>query len=319
MALPLDNPIMGGTDNPIVSIVLATNRGGDAPFLRAAIESVLAQTYSNFELMIVDNGSAPLESIRALESLDPRIRSMYRAEVGVARARNEGAGATSGWFLVFIDDDDVWHPERLAEHVALMSRDPGIAVSYCRFRTIDEHGVELAPADRRTAVDIHDVFRGVTTGIFMPNIMIRRQAFVEVGGFNQSFRLAQDLDLLLGLARLGSVRLVGEKVLVDYRAHPGNVTKRYRELAGAIRVIVRLHRWSARQRGDVDLAADLTHRLSLNNRFAAWSAARAARAHFHARHPLAAFGDLIWALCFAPTAPFTWLKKKLQSSNRSPY
>lgn len=302
-------PDATGASQPAVrvSVVLATNRGG--PYLTEALASVAAQTYPHVELILVDDGAEAPAAIEAIAALFPEVRLTHIKPSGVAVARNVGVSRTSGDVLAFLDDDDRWHPERVERHVDAMLRTPDAVVSYCGMRVVDERGVEVAPADQRAVRDVHDVYRR-STGIMAPNLMIRRDAFTRVGGFSPAFRQAEDLDLVLRAAREGPFAFV-EGTLVDYRKHGGNTTRGHRELAGSIREVLRLHRWAALERGDGALAADLRYSLDANARFAAWSAARAARADLRERAYSAAVGEVAWAASFAPSAPWSWLRRRL--------
>lgn len=302
-------------DPPAISVILATNRAGSAPFLDMAIASVLAQRGVALELVIVDDGSPDPDAVGLHVPDDPRVRATRVDSRGVARARNMGAGLARGTLLAFIDDDDCWDPDRLGRHQAVMASEPEAVVSYCRMRTVDDSGLELAPGDQTAVRDIHDVYRRAT-GILMPNMVIRRDAFTDVGGFDPAFQIAEDLDLLLRLARLGRVVFVEGRVLVDYRAHENNTTRRHREVAESVRTVLRLHRAAALQRGDADLAADLAHSLTANGRYAAWSAARAARRMIRSGQVGSAAGELLWAASFAPGAPGSWLSRRLAREPR---
>ncbi|WP_166850203.1 glycosyltransferase family A protein [Isoptericola sp. BMS4] len=296
---------------PLVSVVVATDRGG--PHLAEALASVRDQTYPRIECVLVDDGSADPAALRAITDAFDGVVVHRQSNAGVSVARNEGVRHTSGELLVFLDDDDRWHPERVARQVAALAARPDAVVAYCGMRTVDELGHELVPADQRPVRDAHDVLRR-GTGIILPNVMIRRATFLRVGGFHPAFRRAQDLDLVLKAALEGPFAFVPE-TLVDYRHHPGNNTRRHRELARSIDHVVRLHRWNARERGRTDLVADHTVSLAANGRFAAWSAARAARRRLAG--PVgavavgAAVGELAWALRFAPGAPVSWLRRRL--------
>jgi glycosyltransferase involved in cell wall biosynthesis len=293
---------------PRVAVVVATNRGG--PFLEEALRSVVAQTLADWELVVVDDGATDAGAVRGIVDAvdDPRVRLLRIPASGVSRARDLGVEETSGGVLAFLDDDDRWDPRRLELGVAPFD-DPDVVATYCGLRTIDAVGNELAAADQREASSPVDVAAGVA-GVLAPNVLVRRTAFDAVGGFDARLTLAEDLDLLLGLARRGRFAFV-PTTLVDYRYHQGNTTRRYRDLADAIRVIVRERREEARAARDEPLARALAGRDEANDRFAAWSAARAARASWRAGERRAAVGDLVWAARFAPRAPWLWLRHRV--------
>ncbi|NDO90606.1 glycosyltransferase family 2 protein [Cellulosimicrobium composti] len=289
---------------PRVSVVVATNRGG--PYLAEAIASVHAQTSPAAELVVVDDGSPDPDALRRLvdgvpaPAGAPRPRVVRRAPSGVSAARNAGARETTGDLLAFLDDDDRWHPDRLRRHVEAMAAQPDAVVSYCRMRTIDADGAELVAADQRPAPDRRAVIRG--PGVMLPNLVIRRATFDAVEGFDPAYRQGEDLDLVLAAAAHGPFAFV-EDVLVDYRYHPSNTTRSHRELATSIRTILRRHRAAALAAGRRDLAEAYDERLRANDRFAWWSAGRAARAAWAERRASSALGDAVWAVRFSPTAP----------------
>lgn len=295
---------------PLVSVVVATDRGGS--FLAEALTSVAEQTYPRVETVLVDDGSTAPAALREITDRFPDVRVLRQDNAGVSVARNYGVSHTSGDLLVFLDDDDRWHPERLARQVAALQRQPAAVLSYCGMRTIDAAGRELVAADQRQVRDVHDVLRR-RTGIILPNVMVRRETFLRVGGFHPSFRRAQDLDLVLKVALEGDFVFV-EDTLVDYRHHGSNNTRRHRELCRSIDHVVRLHMWNAQEKGRTDLVPDYRASLEANDRFAAWSAARASRRLADERAYLAAAREISWALRFAPGAPVSWLKQRIRPS-----
>ena len=296
--------------DPLVSVVVATDRGG--MFLSEALASVAAQTYPHVETVLVDDGSTEPAALRTITDRFPGVRVLRQDNAGVSVARNFGVSQTRGSLLVFLDDDDRWDPERLARQVDALRLAPQAVLSYCGMRTIDATGQELVAADQHQVRDVHDVLRRCT-GIILPNVMVRRETFLRVGGFHPSFRRAQDLDLVLKVALEGDFVFVGE-TLVDYRHHGGNNTRRHRELCRSIDQVVRLHMWNAVEKGRADLVPDYRASLAANDRFAAWSAARESRRLADQRAYLAAAREIAWVLRFAPGAPVSWLKQRIRPS-----
>ncbi|MFC8923171.1 glycosyltransferase family 2 protein [Cellulosimicrobium sp. NPDC057127] len=296
---------------PRVSVVVATNRGG--PFLAEALASVAAQTLPADELVVVDDGSPEPEALREIVAEVPAARLVRRDAAGVSAARNAGVLETTGDLVAFLDDDDRWHPERLRRHVDAMTARPDAVVSYCAMRTIDEAGTELVPADQRPAHDQADVVRG--PGVMLPNLVVRREAFDAVGGFDPAYRQGEDLDLVLKAAALGPFAFVDD-VLVDYRHHPTNTTRSHRDLAASLRTILRHHRAVALAAGKRDLVDAYDERLGANDRFAWWSAARAARSALAARRVGAALAEVTWVARFAPGAPLRVVLRRVRRVTR---
>lgn len=282
---------------PLVSVVVATNRRG--PYLAEALASIAAQTHGAVELIVVDDGSPDPDAVAAAAGVVPGARVVRQEPSGVSIARNRGASLASGDYLAFLDDDDRWHPERLARQVAALEAAPDAVASYCGIQTISADGSRvLAAADQVAVRDRLDI-AARRTGILLGNLVVRRGEFAVVGGFHTGIRLAEDLDLILGLAERGPF-VFEPGALVDYRAYGENSTRRHRELTRSIDHVVRLHLWSARERGDDELVAALRESLRKNARFAWWGAARTARAQLRARRPGAAAGEVLWALRTAP-------------------
>lgn len=112
-------------------------------YIAATVQSVLAQTYKNFELLIIDDGS-PDKSIEICQQFtDNRIKIIRQENRGVAAARNTGIRHAQGEYLAFLDADDLWTPEKLAKHIEHLDNSPAVGVSFCRSAFIDELGEPL--------------------------------------------------------------------------------------------------------------------------------------------------------------------------------
>lgn len=288
--------------DPLVSVVLATNRA--SPYLAEALHSVAAQGYRPIEVIVVDDGSDAPESIAAamaeVVGLVPAARLVRQEPLGVSVARNTGAAQAAGEYLVFLDDDDRWHPERIERQVEALAPVPDAPLAYCGMQSIDDSGRVVAAADQVAVATECDVARRLT-GIILPNVMIRRDAFERAGGFQPALRLAEDLDLVLTLSRQGPFAFSGE-TLVDYRTHALNTTKRHRELCRSIEAVLRAHQQEAAGRNDRSLVRAYDQSIRANDRFAWWSALRAARSSIRS-NPARAIAEVLWAISFAPWAP----------------
>lgn len=217
-----------GAPDPVgVSIVLpAFNR---LPFLRSAIESVLAQTCRDWELIVADDGSD--EATRAwLESLrDPRIKLLSRPHRGNPGAvRNTGISAATGRHVAFLDSDDIWVPERLECQLAALRAAPERRWSYCRTRMIDEHGRLLPEADFRPWAshegDILEALLRRTASVATSSVVVERSLLVEAGAFDESRRFSEHYELWLKLGLHSAVSLC-DRPLVHIRTHRENYTR----------------------------------------------------------------------------------------------
>jgi glycosyltransferase involved in cell wall biosynthesis len=220
---------------PLVSVIIPSSRGG--PWLEEAVRSVLAQTYSNWELLLVDNGlDHPLPSWIVDTK---KVKVIQEARSGPSSARNAGISAALGHYVAFLDDDDRWMPHKLDAQVRALQRDPEASLCSCDMNTIDEAGAvigcDITPAQSYEAV--------LRTGRgFMPSTIMCPLALVRsVGCFDESRRFVEDLDLCIRLLVAGPA-LVLDEVLTDYRRHTGNSSRDYRGMNRASCELLRTER-----------------------------------------------------------------------------
>lgn len=199
---PFSSRMEGSTHSasPGVTVLLPVYNG--EAYLREAVDSVLRQTYPDFELLVIDDGSTDgtPDILRSYE--DPRLR-VVRNEVnqGLARTLNRGLQLARGEYVARQDADDVWEPELLAVQVAFLDRNPDIAMVGCAFREIDQHGtpgrtrtLPCSPDEIHWDLHFHNTFihSGVT---------IRREVLLRAGGYNENCAYGEDYELWLRLAR----------------------------------------------------------------------------------------------------------------------
>jgi len=184
---------------PLISVITPTYNRAD--FVVEAVESVLAQTYPHFELLIVDDGSTD-NTREVLEPYlkDGRIRLFYQENQGQSVARNRGLDEATGDFVCFLDSDNAWLPDKFEKSLKAFDDNPGSDVVYGDFIVIDEQGREIGTnrmkrhSGRITPHLLHDNF------VSMNTTMTRRQCFVDMGGFDKNDRLAEDYGLWLRLS-----------------------------------------------------------------------------------------------------------------------
>ena len=181
---------------PRVSVITPTfNRAG---FIEEAVASVLAQTVSDFEMLIVDDGSTD-NTREVLEPYleDGRVRYFYQENQGQSVARNRGLVESRGQYLCFIDSDNAWETDKLERQLTFMDEHPEVDVVYGDIITIDEGSHEIGRdnmsrfSGQITGSLLRDNFVSINTS------MVRRHCFDQMGGFNEKDRLAEDYDLWL--------------------------------------------------------------------------------------------------------------------------
>ena len=210
---------------PAVSVVMPVY---DAEaYLGLALDSILAQTFLDFELIAVDDGSR--DGSRALlercAARDPRVRVIVRPHAGVSATLNAGLALARGALIARMDADDVAHPERLARQVAHLRAHREIVALGTEVEVIDPQGWPIrtlgVPLDH-DAIDTA-LLRGRGEALVHPVAMFRREALEAVGGYRGAFDHAEDIDLYLRLAERGRLANLPE-TLLQYRHHLRNTT-----------------------------------------------------------------------------------------------
>ena len=224
MTHPWSFPPTAPKSSPRVAVVMAAKNY--AKFLPAAVESVLAQTVTDWELVIVDDGSSDDTPATVKPFLaDARVRCVRSDRLGQPRAKNLGVRLTTAPLIAFLDADDAWHPEKLGKQLPLF-RDPRVGVVYCHRTLIDASGTPLAmqpPQTVPTGPTLPAIF--ARNFVCFSSVVMRREVFELSGGFDPDLDLAIDYDLWLRVAARTEFAGVAEK-LVLYRTGHANLSKR---------------------------------------------------------------------------------------------
>ena len=213
-------------------------------YIEDAIQSVLDQTFTDFELVIVDDGGSDNSIKIARTFSDERIRIVSQPNRGLAGARNTGIAKARAPYIALLDSDDCWHRDKLLLHYIHLRANPEIGVSYSGSRLIDEHGEVMKVAMRPKLVNVSaaDILCRNPVGNGSAPVFCRqaldRAAFTHPKDpsrtcwFDESFRQSEDIELWVRLASVHSVKFEGiEGLLTDYRIIGGalsaNVVKQY--------------------------------------------------------------------------------------------
>ena len=213
-------------------------------FVGEAVQSVLDQSFTDFELICVDDGGSDnsMDIVRGFS--DERIRIVYQANMGLAGARNSGIAHARADFVALLDSDDVWHRDKLQLHYIHLTANPDVGVSYAGSRLIDRDGQVLSVAMRpklgkitpRDIICRNPVGNGsapvlrksaLERSVFMHPTLIGRKCW-----FDEDFRQSEDIEMWIRLAVKHGVQFAGiSGLLTDYRIIPGalsaNVVKQY--------------------------------------------------------------------------------------------
>jgi glycosyltransferase involved in cell wall biosynthesis len=218
-----------GSATPLISVVIPAYNV--APYIGETLSGVFAQTFTDFEVIIVNDGSQDTEEFeRAIQPYRERICYVKQENRGASAARNAGLRAARGELIAFLDADDLWLPNYLDQQLTFIREfDCDLAcadamifgVSADAGRTYMESLMEAAPSQGRvTFLELVNADRSLITS----GVVARRDQILEVGLFDEAIRNAQDLDLWLRLARHGARIAYQRRVLLHYRSRPNSLT-----------------------------------------------------------------------------------------------
>jgi glycosyltransferase involved in cell wall biosynthesis len=219
-----------------VSVLIGCWNNADT--LERAARSILDQTLEDLELVVVDDGSTDSTPELVASLGDPRVRYLPLEHMGIARSLNHGLRAATAPLVAIQDADDWSEPERLEREVAVLESRPDVAVVGCRMFEVDEDGRRIEPRTTFAAGDVRPVLMRFNP---IPNscACFRREAALELGGYDARYRYAMDYDLWLRLAeRHGVVTL--DEPLATRRMSGTNVAARKERAQVAETVAMRL-------------------------------------------------------------------------------
>jgi glycosyltransferase involved in cell wall biosynthesis len=222
---------------PKVSVVMSVYDG--LPYVSTAVESILEQTFEEFEFIIIDDGSTDGSTavLRRYAAQDERIQLIVQENRGIPRAVNRGLGQASGAYIARMDADDIALPERFAKQVTYLDAHPECVLLGGEATAIDAEGKPFKQTDgplsrgnannADLAYEHAELVNRMLQGkwvFFNPSVMMRRRAVEATGGYDEHYSVAQDLDLFLRLAEVGKVANL-ESPLIQYRCHEDQVSQ----------------------------------------------------------------------------------------------
>jgi glycosyltransferase involved in cell wall biosynthesis len=214
---------------PLVSVIIPVYNG--ARFLRAAVESVFAQTYRPFEVIVVDDGSAD-DSGDIAQSF-PDVRYMRQENQGVAAARNNGIEAARGEFFAFLDQDDLWAPEKLRLQIEHLLNHPEVGYTLSQQQFFLEPGTTLPAWFRK------ELLTSVHTGWVLGTLVVRRKAFEQIGNFATGYSAANDSDWFFRARAAEIPMAVVPELLLLKRIHESNDSGRAKEILSELLKVVK--------------------------------------------------------------------------------
>ncbi|MDJ0744920.1 MAG: glycosyltransferase [Xenococcaceae cyanobacterium MO_167.B27] len=206
-----------------VSVIIPAYNG--AVYIREAIDSVLAQDYSNYEIIVVDDGSTD-NTQEVVSQYRDRVSYIYQDNQGVAQARNRGLECAEGKYIAFLDQDDFFLPKKLSEQVAMLEQDDSIGLVNSGWDIVDQQGVKLSavePWHNLPQLDLMSLI--VWKPVFLGAMLFRRSWLDRCGKFDATLEQTPDVDLVLRLAGIGCPATWVKRATVAYRQHEKNASK----------------------------------------------------------------------------------------------
>ena len=206
-----------------VSVIIPTyNR---LPTVREAVESVLKQTYRDFELWVVDDGSTDGTG-EALKECGSRIKHIAQDNRGVSAARNLGFRVSKGKYVAFLDSDDLWEPRKLEIQVRCMEANPQFPLCYTDEIWI-RRGIRVNPKKKHAKYSGWIFEKCLPLCIISPSsALMKRTLFEEIGGFDETLPVCEDYDFWLRVTCRYPVLFIDQKLIVKRGGHPDQLSTR---------------------------------------------------------------------------------------------
>ena len=208
--------------NPTVSVIIPThNRGW---ILKDAIDSVLAQDYTDYELIVVDDGSTD-NTRQILDSYGRDIAVVQQPNRGVSAARNRGIDASRGGLIAFLDSDDLWLPQKLSRQVDFFKTNPAALICQTE-ETWVRNGVRVNPKRRHQKLSGMIFEPSLALCLVSPSaVMIRKTLFEAVGRFDERLPACEDYDLWLRVSCRYPVFLIDEPLIIKRGGHADQLSR----------------------------------------------------------------------------------------------
>jgi glycosyltransferase involved in cell wall biosynthesis len=228
---------------PKVSILIPVS--GNPVYLSQTIESIISQTYKNFEVIIVLNNADEWAKsyLRVILEQDKRFTVMCTVEKGISNALNVGLGKIKNSFVCRIDSDDLMEPRRIEKQVKFLLENPDIGVVGSQVKRINEEGCLIGASNFPTNTnDVKDCLT-IRNPIAHPSVMFRRELVDDVAGYQSQFDGAEDYDLWLRLRDKTRLANINE-CLTSYRVWPKQETSRNAYLTRQLTGLLHAHQFS---------------------------------------------------------------------------
>ena len=212
-------------NKPEISVLLSVHNGQS--YIQESIDSIQSQTYTNWELIIIDDGSTDKTSEILAQIKDPRIKVVFQKNMGLTKSLNKAAQIAKGDLLARQDADDISHKDRFRFQKKLFTNNPNLILVSSYTSWINSYGETLdireAPKSRLEAIN---KITNLTSPYIHGSLMFKKSSFEAVNGYNEKLTTSQDFDLLIRLSVLGKEFSVFPDVLYNFRIHNDTITSK---------------------------------------------------------------------------------------------
>lgn len=225
---------------PKVSVIIPTYN--QSAYLKDALASALSQTYRDYEVVVVNDGSTD-DTEAVVQRIGGDVRYIFQQNQGLAGARNTGIRAAQGEYIALLDSDDIWDATFLERMMALAQRAPGASVLYCGICYIDAHKHDLPQRGGTKAYPEGQLYQTLLRANFLipSTVVMKRNAVMAAGLFDPAFRRLQDRELWIRMLRRGEQFAGLDEALVRYRVHGSNLSTDAEGGRSAIAAMARKH------------------------------------------------------------------------------
>jgi glycosyltransferase involved in cell wall biosynthesis len=213
--------------NPLVSIIIATyNR---EKLILRSIESAIKQSFKDFEILIIDDGSTDntYHLIKEICRRDKRLKYIYQENKGWPSAYNNGILNSNGKYIAFLDSDDEWLPEKLEKQVAFLENDKNFDGVTCYGNIILDDKEKIKLGVLKQLDDYNNQLKNLINGDFPPipsSLLLKKEIFEKVGYYDEFLKLSADSDMMIRILKAGFKIGVIKEVLFNYYIHKQNLT-----------------------------------------------------------------------------------------------
>jgi glycosyltransferase involved in cell wall biosynthesis len=205
---------------PNISVIIHTYN--NEKFIRETIESVLLQSYKDYEIIVVDDGSTDNTRSALIPYMD-KIRYHYKENGGIASAKNAGVSLSKAEFIAFLDHDDLWVPDKLKIQMEYFNKNPQVRLVYSKYTSFRD-GKELRTKPEKGYSGW--IFKELLSKSFIQTstVVVKRECLNAVGSYDESFTLGDEYDMFLRISKRFQCGFV-DKGLTRYRVHETNASK----------------------------------------------------------------------------------------------